>query len=303
MPLNPDQLLSFVMLVQRGSISAAAQARHLTQPAISNQLKRLQESVGMPLYRRQGRGVKLTGSGESFYRYALAVQQSLHAAEDFAEALHGLDAGRVYLAASQTIAGSLLPAALVAFRAIAPHVEVFVDSCNSQQVFAGMGEHDLGLVESPLPSSVPACCRVVALGQDRIVAVMRHDHVLVAHTAVSLTEMAEYPLIWREAGSGTRAVLEQAFIETLGHRPDIHLCLGGVSAVLEAVRQGLGIGVVSQFCLPTGERMLTTRTLQPQLRRPMSLLLPAHASPIAKKFADFLAPCLQARLNPDSASQ
>jgi len=298
MKLNPDQLLSFVMLVQSGSVSAAAEARHLTQPAISNQLKRLQDSVGMPLYRRQGRGVILTGAGETFYRYALAVQQSLQAAETFADTLNGLDAGRVYLAASQTIAGSLLPAALVAFQKLAPHVEVFVESCNSRQVFARIAEHDLGLVESPLPASVPECCRVVALGQDRIVAVMRNDHALVAHEAIRLDNLAKYPLIWRESGSGTRDVLEQAFIAVLGHRPEVHLCLGGVSAVLEAVRQGLGIGVVSQFCLPTGERMLTTRPLQPQLRRPMSLLLPAHASPVAQKFADFLAPCLQARLNP-----
>jgi len=209
-----------------------------------------------------------------------------------------LDAGRVYLAASQTIAGSLLPAALVAFRQQAPHVEVFVDSCNSQQVFAGMAEHDLGLVESPLPASVPECCNVVELGQDRIVAVMKHDHALVNHESIRLDQLAEYPLIWRESGSGTRAVLEQAFVTTLGQRPAVHLCLGGVSAVLEAVRQGLGIGVVSQFCLPTGEQILTTRPLKPQLHRPMSLLLPGHASPLAKKFADFLVPWLQARLKP-----
>ncbi len=297
MKLNPDQLLSFVMLVQSGSVSAAAEARHLTQPAISNQLKRLQECVGMSLYRRQGRGVVLTGAGEAFYRYALAVQQSLQEAESFADTLNGLDAGRVYLAASQTIAGSLLPAALVAFQKLAPHVEVFVESCNSRQVFARIAEHDLGLVESPLLASVPECCRVVALGQDRIVAVMRNDHALVAHEAIRLEDLAKYPLIWRESGSGTRDVLEQTFIAALGHRPEVHLCLGGVSAVLEAVRQGLGIGVVSQFCLPTGEQILTTRALQPQLHRPMSLLLPAHASPVAKKFADFLAPCLQARLN------
>ena len=191
----------------------------------------------------------------------------------------------------------------MAFQKLAPHVEVFVESCNSRQVFARIAEHDLGLVESPLPASAPDCCRVVALGEDHIVIVMRNDHALAAHEPLTLEHLAEFPIIWREAGSGTREVLEQAFIAALGRRPEVHLCLGGVSAVLEAVRQGLGIGVVSQFCLPSGERMLTTRPLQPQLRRPMSLLLPAHASPVARRFADFLAPCLQARLNPDPASQ
>jgi len=91
MQLNPDQLLSFVALVQTGSVSAAARSRHLTQPAISNQLKRLHDAVGMPLYRKQGRGVVLTATGEAFYRHALSVQQSLQAAELFADELHGLD--------------------------------------------------------------------------------------------------------------------------------------------------------------------------------------------------------------------
>ncbi len=296
MKLNPDHLLSFVALVQTGSVSVAAEARHLTQPAISNQLKRLQEAVGVPLYRRLGRGVVLTGAGETFYQHALAVQRSLQAAEAFADGLHGLSTGRVYIAASQTIAGSLLPAALVRFRELAPRIEVFVDSGNSQQVFDQMSRHDLGLVECPLPADVPDCCLVESLGQDNIVAVMRSDHPLAEHAVITLDQLAAWPLIWREAGSGTRDVLEKAFMETLGRRPAIHISLGGVSAVLEAVRQGLGIGVVSQFCLPTGERILTARPFQPQLCRPMSLLIPGHASPIARKFAEFLVPYLQERI-------
>jgi len=86
-----------------------------------------------------------------------------------------------------------------------------------------------------------------------------------------------------------RAVLERAWMMATGELPDVHLCMGGgVSAVLESVRQGLGIGVVSQFCLPTGELILTTR--------PMSLLQRGHASPLAKKLVDFLVPWFRSRL-------
>jgi len=296
MKLNPDQLLSFVALVQSGSVSKAATARHLTQPAISNQLKRLQDSIGMPLYRRQGRGVKLTATGEAFYQHALRVQQSLYQTELFAEGLRGLTTGRVQLAASQTIAGSLLPAALVQFRKKYPQIELFVDSGNSQQVFEHMKSHDLGLVESLLPTTVPDCCRVELLGHDRIVVVMRPDHPLADHHAVTLHALLQHPLIWREPGSGTREVLEQALILETGKTPEVHLCVGGVSAVLEAVRQGLGIGVVSQYCLPTGESILITRALQPELDRPMSLLLPSHISPVGNLVADFLRLYLSEKL-------
>jgi len=297
MRLNPDQLLSFVSLVQSGSVGMAADARHLSQPAISNQLKRLQDVIGVSLYRRKGRGVALTAAGEAFYRYAIKVQQSLQDTELYADGLLGLTAGRVHLIASQTIAGSLLPAALVQFRQLYPNIEVFVDSGNSQLVLDRLVDFDLGLIESLLPTATPENCQVEMLGSDSIVAVMRPDHPLAESSSVVLTELLQYPLIWREAGSGTRNVLEQALITETGQCADIHLCLGSVSAVLEAVRQGLGIGVASQFCLPTGESILTTRPLQPQLVRPMHLLLPRQASPLTGLVSDFLTPFLRSKLN------
>jgi len=296
MNIHSNHLLSFIALVQTGSVSAAAKARFLTQPAISNQLKRLQETIGMPLYRRYGRGVQLTGTGEAFYNRALKVQQAMQDLNSFADELHGLQAGRIYLSASQTIAGSLLPAALVSFRQLHPQIEVFVDSGNSQQVFENMQHHDLGLVESPMPSSVPECCAVKHLGEDKIVTAMPVDHPLAQYASIELGQLEDYPLVWRERGSGTREVLERAWLTTTGKQPDVHLCMGGVSAVLESVRQGLGIGVVSQFCLPTGESILTSRPFRPQLSRPMSLLQPGHASPLVKKLVDFLVPCLRSRL-------
>jgi len=296
MNIQLHQLLSFVALVKTGSVSAAAKSRCLTQPAISNQLKQLQESIGMPLYKRKGRGVQLTGAGDAFYVHALKVETSMQHLNNFADELHGLQAGRIYLAASQTIAGSLLPAALLSFHQLYPQIEVFVDSVNSQQVFDTMDNHDLGLVESLLPSSVPECCHVEHLGEDKIVVVMPNDHPLATYLSITLEQLEHYPLIWREQGSGTREVLEHSWISTTGKQPYVKLCMGGVSAVLESVRQGLGIGVVSQFCLPTGESVLTTRLFDPQLSRPMSLLQPRHASPLAKKLVDFLVPWLRSRL-------
>ncbi|MDQ6951534.1 MAG: LysR family transcriptional regulator [Mariprofundales bacterium] len=300
MRLNSDQLLSFVALAEKGGVNAAACARHLTQPAISNQLKRLQETIGIALYRRQGRGVVLTSSGELFYQYALRVRHALQEAEAFAAELQGVIAGRIHIAASQTLAGSLLPAALVAFRQINSEIEVFIDSGNSRQVFDSMESHDLGLVESPLPATpAPSCCKVTPLGQDEIVAVMQVGHPLAKYRSVPLAELMPHPLIWREAGSGTREALEQALLRECGHLPQVHLCFGGVAAVLEAARQGLGIGIISYLSLSESDPVLIARPLSPQLRRPMSLLLPSHAAPAAKKFADFLVQYLQLRLTAD----
>ncbi len=300
MHLNTDQLLSFIALVQTGSVSAAAERRHLTQPAISNQLKRLQETIGTPLYHRHGRGIRVTANGEALFRHALKIRDALAETEAFAEGLRGLATGRIHVAASQTVAGSLLPAALVRFQKGNPGIEVFIDSGNSLQVIEKLEAIDLGLIEGPL-TGIATPCTITPLGQDEIVAVLPPAHPLLRFRAIPLQELIRYPLIWREAGSGTRKILEQALMAHLGHLPEAHLLLGGVAAVMEAARQGLGTGIVSRLSLRSDESGLQSRPLKPALHRPMSLLLPAHASPLAKRFAAFLVPELQARLDGQGA--
>jgi len=293
MRLHPDQILSFVEVVRQGSIGGAAKARHLTQPAVSNQLRQLQQDIGEELYRRQGRGVALTATGEAFYAHALAVEQALQAATTFAEGLHGLQAGRVRVASSQTIAGSLLPAVLAAFQQRHPGIEVHVGTSNSRQVINSLGDYDIGLVESPLPRQVPDTYRAEPIGQDEVVLVMPAGHRLARRDSVPLSMLRDQPLIWREPGSGTSEVVEDAF-RRAGIVVSRHLSLGGVAAVLEAVRQGLGLGFASHLTLKRADAVLVARPLSPRLLRPFTMLVAAHPSPAARAFADFLAAHLPA---------
>jgi DNA-binding transcriptional LysR family regulator len=293
MRLHPDQILSFVELVRQGSIGGAAKARHLTQPAVSNQLRQLQQDIGEELYRRQGRGVALTATGEAFYAHALAVEQALQAAATFAEGLHGLQTGRVRVASSQTIAGSLLPAVLAAFQQQHPGIEVHVGTSNSRQVINSLGDYDIGLVESPLPRQIPDTYRAEPIGQDEVVLVMPAGHRLARRDSVPLSMLRDQPLIWREPGSGTSEVVEDAF-RRAGIVVSRHLSLGGVAAVLEAVRQGLGLGFASHLTLKRADAVLVARPLSPRLLRPFTMLVAAHPSPAARAFADFLAAHLPA---------
>jgi len=295
MRLHPDHILSFVELVRQGSIGGAAKARHLTQPAVSNQLRQLQQDIGEDLYRRQGRGVALTATGEAFYTHALAVEQALKATEAFAEGLGSGDTGLVRIASSQTIAGSLLPAVLAAFQHRHPGIEIHVDTSNSRQVIDHLGTYDIGLVESPLARELPADYRAVPLGQDEVVAVMPRGHVLAALAAVPLAQLSDLPLIWREAGSGTSEVVEQAFRQA-GITPSRRISLGGVAAVLEAVRQGLGLGFASQLTLKRRDAMLVARPLKPRLLRPLTMIMPVHAGAAASILAEDLRTSLASLL-------
>ena len=287
MKLQAEQLLTFAELVRRGSVGAAAAARHLTQPAASNQLRQLQQAFGEALYRRAGRGVALTAAGEAFYVHALAVEQALRAAEAFAEELQGGEAGLVRIAASQTIAGSLLPAFLADFQSRHAGIEVHVDTSNSRQVVECIHTYDIGLVESPLPRDVPADFRAVPLGRDEVVLVMPRGHRLASLDTVPLRLLADEPLIWREPGSGTGEVVEQAFRQA-GMTPNRRLALGGVAAVLEAVRQGLGLGFASRLTLRREDAMLISRPFAPSLLRPFTMLLPVQPTVAARIFAEDL---------------
>jgi LysR family transcriptional regulator, low CO2-responsive transcriptional regulator len=288
MRLHPDHILSFVELVRQGSIGGAAKARHLTQPAVSNQLRQLQDDIGENLYQRRGRGVVLTATGQAFYHHALAVEQALQAASAFSEGLQGLETGRVRVASSQTIAGSLLPAVLAAFQQRYPGIEMHVDTSNSRQVIGTLNDYDIGLVESPLPRQIPETHRAVPIGQDEVVLVMPDGHPLATRHSVPLALLADQPLIWREPGSGTSEVVAEAFRQA-GAEVSRHLSLGGVAAVLEAVRQGLGLGFASHLTLKHTDGELITRPLTPRLLRPFTMLVPRHPSPAAQAFADFLA--------------
>lgn len=288
MRINPDQLITFAHVVREGGIGAAARARHLTQPAVSNQLRQLQSIIGEPLYRRQGRGIALTGAGQQLYRHAQALADALHEAEAFAIALASVDSGRVRIAASQTLGAYILPAALAEFRVVAPQIEIILESHNSQSVLDHIDTCDIGLIEGPVGhASAAVHFSAQPLGNDTIVAVVPRHHRLAARQALTLTDVADEPIILREAGSGTRELVETAFAQA-GLTPRVCMTLAGVAAVIEASRQGLGIGFLSSLALRHEGEHVIGIPLRPNLRRKLTLLAANQPSRAAERFIAFL---------------
>lgn len=288
MRINPDQLITFAQVVREGGIGAAARALHLTQPAVSNQLRQLQALIGEPLYRRQGRGIALTSVGEQLYHHARALADALQDAETFAQALVSADSGRVRIAASQTLGAYILPAALAEFRTLAPQIEIILESHNSQSVLEHLGSCDIGLIEGPIASK-QAADRFSAqpLGSDTIVAVVPSAHRLAKRRSLKLADVAREPIILREAGSGTRELVEAAFANA-AIVPRISMTLAGVAAVAEAARQGLGIGFLSSLALRHESSHVVGIPLRPALRRQLTLLTANQPSRAAQRFIAFL---------------
>jgi DNA-binding transcriptional LysR family regulator len=288
--MTPEQLLTFAYVADAGNISRAAELLHLSQPAVSGQLRALQEWFGEPLYRRSGHGVVLTSAGDRLVEHARQLRQAYAQARGVRDAWRGIASGSLRLGASTTPASYVLPGLVAAFRAKYPAVSLQLSDGNTTEIVQRLPLLDMAFIEGDIPVGLPADTAVHAWRGDEVVAVVPADHALARHDRVTLADLAAYPLVMREQGSGVRRLVERAF-HGEGLRPDVALELAGVEGVKQAVRAGLGIGFVSVMSMRHEDGALVALRVAPEgLTRTLSILLP-HASAPARAASLFLEMC------------
>lgn len=305
--MTPEQLITFAAVAEHLNISRAALALHLSQPAVSGQLRLLQEEFGEPLYLRDGRGVRLTPTGEQLAAYAARLRDTWREALAFRDALRGLERGTLRIGASTTPASYRLPYLVAAFHRSYPEVKLDTASGNTTDVVAMLGELDIALVEGPVSEQLPADCAVHPWHGDEIVAIAPRGHALAAPLAGDadpatepsgagplrrdLSAFAGLPLVLREDGSGVRQVVERAFARAAVPMR-VALEIAGVEGVKEAVRAGMGIGFVSAMSMRHEDGALKQIHIEPEpLARRFSIIVP-HAGAASRVTQRFLELCL-----------
>lgn len=240
--LDLHKLRVFAAVAEPEHYSRAAETLGISQPALSAHVHDLERYLGVALFERAGRGVRLTDAGRLVRGYA---RQILALAGELTEAVDDLGAlrrGQLRLGASTTVGDYLLPAALAAFRQAYPAVQVAVEIANTGRVVDRLrhGEIHLGLIGEPVadPDLV-----VEPYRDDELVLIVPPGHRWSGGT-VPQAELAGEPLIAREPGSATREVVEAA-LAAAGVRLPIGFELGGTEAVKGAVAAGLGVAFVS----------------------------------------------------------
>ena len=245
--MNLEQLRTLVAVVEQGSMSAAARALHISQPAVTKQIQRLEQEMEVPLLvRGPQQRLALTPSGEQVLAFAREILAGLESLHEKLALLTGVDRGSLSLAASTTPGEYLLPALLAAFHAQYPRIQVQVTIADTSDVAARVlsGEADLGFVGAAVER---AGLRLERLVSDEIVLVVPADHPIAGKQRVPLDALWGQRLVMREEGSGTRRSLEEA-LAAAGlslPRENVVLTLGSTHAVLLAVQQGLGLGFIS----------------------------------------------------------
>jgi DNA-binding transcriptional LysR family regulator len=294
--MTPDQLITFAAVAEHLNISRAAVALHLSQPAVSGQLRQLQEEFGEPLYRRDGRGVRLTPCGRQLAEYAKHLRETYRQAHAYRDALRGFARGTLRVGASTTPASYLLPYLIAEFQRRFPDVSIETSSGNTAEIVGSLDQLDIAMIEGPVGMDLPHGTGVHPWREDEIVAIVPRAHPLASRagrkTATStFAELGSYPVVLREEGSGVRQVVEQAFKEA-GVTTRVALVVAGVEGVKEAVRAGMGVGFVSAMTMRHEDDALLRFSLSPRpLTRRFSILVPHEGAP-SRVAASFLELCL-----------
>jgi DNA-binding transcriptional LysR family regulator len=290
-------LETFAQAAEAGSFTAAARALGLTQAAVSQRIGGLERVLGVALFERRARRVLLTEAGRRLHGYAQRIL-ALHDAARQAVTGRAVGAtGELSLAASSVPGEHLLPALLSAFRSKYPHVQVRATVADSQAVLEQVerGRAHLGLVgkkgDSPhLEHRCFAC--------DTLVVIVPAGHRWTRRRQVTLEQLGREPLVLREAGSGSRACLEQALAKTGKslRDPRVALELGSNEAIKEAVGRGLGVAVLSSRVVEKEVQAGQLGTLRiaglPLLREMFVVWDRRRGLPIpARLFLDLLEPC------------
>lgn len=266
--MNLRHLAIFHAIARRGSVNAAAEYLHTSQPAMSRELRTLEDRLGLPLFDRLPRGMRLTEAGQTLLEYADRIFSLEQAAERAMHELANLESGHLAIGASNTLGTYLLPALLAAFRTRYPGIELSLEVTNTEHVVEGVRgmRYSLGFVEGRVTDDSIA---VHEFDHDRIVAVVAPGHPLATVKKPGLRALAEAPAILREHGSGTREVVDEAFARH-GLRLNTGLEIGNSEAVKRMAMAGGGVGWVSELCVAEelrNGRLVALPTRELELRR------------------------------------
>jgi DNA-binding transcriptional LysR family regulator len=240
------QLRVFEASARLGSLTRAAEELHIAQPTASVQIKKLAETVGLPLFEQVGKHMYLTDAGQSLYTGCGEVFRALSDIEDGLNRMRSVETGRLRLAVSS--AGQYFaPRLLGAFVRRYPGIDAALNIHNRGTLLERLANNQDDLY---LFAARPGRDGLVtqALLPNPLVVFARDDHVLAGAPQVALERIAQEPFLMREPGSGTRLLATQLF-EQHGLSPRIAMELSSDEAIKEAILAGLGVAIMSRFTL------------------------------------------------------
>lgn len=250
------QLSVFEAVARRLSFSRAAEELHLTQPAVSMQIKQLEGNVGMALFEQVGKKIYLTEAGNELFHYSRVIAQNLGEVEAVLSELKGLKRGKLKISVAST-ANYLAPQLLATFSQRFPTITVSLNVTNRGALLQQLTQNEMDMAIMGQP---PGGHDLVAESfmDNPLVVIAPITHPLAQERAIPVERLEQETFLIREEGSGTRIAMTRFFAEH-NVKPQIGMEMSSTEAIKQAVQAGLGLGVVS---LHTVELELESKRLK-----------------------------------------
>lgn len=236
------QIEVFEAVARHLNFTRAAEELHLTQPAVSMQIKQLEESIGLPLFEQLGKKIHLTEAGQEMYTYSRSINQLIAEADEVMQSLRGVRHGHLKVSVAST-ANYFATRLLAAFVQRYAGVTFSLDVTNRESLLRQLDANECDLVVMGRP---PAELDLEASSfmENPLVVISPPGHVLEQSAPVSLQTLEAETFVVREQGSGTRTAMERFFNER-GVRLRTGMEMSTNEAIKQAVEAGLGLGIVS----------------------------------------------------------
>ncbi len=289
--MDEKRLRYFLAVVEDGSVTRAAHQLHVAQPSLSQTLRALERELGVELFHRAGRGLRLSAAGQALVGPAREVLSAVDAARGAVSAVGEVLAGTLQIAALATLAVDPLAGLVGRFRRAYPGVVVRVQEPPSTAGVGAMvreGVCELGFARLPLPRDD---LRARELGRQELLFVLPPDTALSGAGALSAATLRDTPLVVSPLGTSTRMLLEQA-LEAVGVTPRIAVELDAREALVPLVLAGAGAALLpAPLAREAGRRGAVVRAARPRIVRRHGLVhRDGPLSPAARAFLALTTP-------------
>lgn len=290
MHITLRQLQVFEAAARLGGYTRAAEALHMSQPAVSMQIRQLEAQAGMPVFDQIGKKIHLTDAGRALYRHAQSILEKVTEAQLELEEMRGVRRGQLDITIAST-ANYFAPRLIAAFCQRHPEVKVTLDVSNREHILALLADSakDLAIMGQP-----PEESNFIAhpFLENPLVVIASPNHPLAKARAILPSRLSEESFISREPGSGTRMAAER-FFDAAGIRLTTAMEMSSNEAIKQAVQAGLGLGVVSIHTLEMESALDRLAILDvqgfPIMRQWYAVHRPAKRfSSVAQAFLDFI---------------
>jgi DNA-binding transcriptional LysR family regulator len=255
----------------------AADELHLTQPAVTAQIRSLEDSLGIALFDRIGRDTSLTPAGVTLLEYVRKIEAITNDAIAALAPFGGQEGGELSIGASHTVAVYLLPKLLPNLLREWPKLRIHIVGGSTTEILQALTSHQIGVALIEAPAHRPDL-KIEAFGEDELALIVRPDHRWMKKPMVRAAELVQEPILLREVGSGMRQFVEE-YLERNGVlRQQLRTCIdiNSTEGIISAVEAGLGIGFAPCLAIEKALKLGSVNAIHLDngpIRRQLSIVL------------------------------